>query len=326
MKKIILITIFVLSISVISVFAPQKILAYKIEDLVDVRVEGDFTVGPGKTEVFLNPGEQITRELFITNRTGKAVDFRITLEDFKGSPTGETPLILLGDERGPYSLMDYLKPEIMEFTLGHGQRITIPVEISIPLDAEPGGRYGAALISALPFALEGEYGPGEVGGQIRITARVGSLFFVRVRGDVIEDGFLKLFRTADGRKIYTRGPFSFEIISQNDGAVHLTPYGLIEIKNILGKKIGEIELEPWFVMPGSIRSRIVNFDKTWLFGYYTAVAKVNRGYQDIIDEKSYGFLVLPWQIIVPILVLIILLTLFFVWFFRKFEFRAKEKI
>lgn len=322
MKKIILITIFVLGISIVSILTPQKIFASKIEDLADIKVEGDFTVGPGKTEVFMDPGEKTTRELMITNRTGKATDFKITLEDFKGSETGDTPLILLGSEKGPYSLKDYLKPEITDFTLAHGQRITIPVEISIPLDAEPGGLYGAALISALPPALN----PEEPSGQIRVVSRVGSLFFVRVKGYVVENGFLKTFRTADKGKIYARGPFSFEIISQNDGPVHLDPYGIIEIKNILGRKIGEIELDPWFVMPGSIRSRIVGFGKIWLFGHYTAVAKVNRGYGDIVDEKSYGFWVLPWQVIVPILLAIIILAFFFRWFFGKFQLKTKGTV
>lgn len=324
MKKIIFLHIFILGITCL-IFTPGKSLAYKIEDLPNVKAEGDFVVGPGKTEVFLDPGQITTREISITNRTGRTAQFRVTVEDFKGTRTGETPLVLMGAEKGPYSLMDYLKPEVTEFTLNHGQKIILPLEINIPADSEPGGRYGAALISLVPLPLEPGAEPGEAKGQIRLVARVASLFFVKVKGPVDESGFLKAFRMADGKTIYEKGPFSFELLFENNGNIHLMPYGTVEIKNIFGKKIGEIEAEAWFAMPDSLRSRVLNFNVKWLFGRYTATAKINRGYQDIVDVKSISFWVLPWQIVVPIIVGIILLIAFCLWFVAKFEIRAKKK-
>ena len=79
-------------------------------------------------------------------------------------------------------------------------------------------------------------------------------------------------------------------------------------------------------MPDSLRSRIIQFDKKWLFGRYTAVAKVNRGYGDIIDEKLVIFWVLPWQIILPVILGIILIVFLFYWFFNKFEIRTRKKV
>lgn len=324
-KQFFLIIIFITVINGWLFLIPKEVLAYKIEDLANVKVEGDFTVGPGKTEVFLDPGGETTREVYVTNRTGRTTDFRITLEDFMGTRTGETPLVLLGAERGPYSLKDYLKPEALEFTLAHGQRMVLPVEISIPENAEPGGRYGAVLVSAVPPELEGGVAEGETKGQIRVVGRVSCLFFVRVKGDVSESGFLRALRMADGKKIYQKGPLSFELLFENNGSVHLNPYGIIEIKNLLGKKIGEVEIQPWFAMPDSLRSRVVTFERKWLFGRYIATAKINRGYKDIIDEKSVTFWVLPWIIILPVLIAIVLLVLFARWFLRKFEIRLKKK-
>ncbi len=305
---------------------PGQASALRIEDLTNVEVEGDFTIGPGKTEVFLDPGEETIREIKITNRTGRAVDFRITTEDFRGTATGETPLQLLGTERGPYSLVDYLDPETQEFTLGHGQRMILPVKISIPEDAEPGGRYGAVLVSALPPPLEGEEAEERAKGQVRVIGRIGSLFFVRVKGDVEEEGSLTGFKTADNSQVYVKGPIDFELFYENTGSVHLNPYGKIEIKNVFGRKVGEMELDPWFTLPGSLRIRKVTFNREWMLGRYTATAQINRGYSDIIDEKEVVFWMIPWQILVPALLSIILLVVFFKWFFGKFEIRAKRRV
>ncbi len=326
MKKSILKAFFVALTLCLLSSTPAQVSAYRIEDLSNVEVEGDFTIGPGKTEVFLDPGEETIREIKITNRTGRTVDFRITTEDFKGTTTGETPLQLLGTERGPYSLVDYLEPETKEFTLGHGQRIMLPVKISIPEDAEPGGRYGAVLVSALPPPLEEGETEEKAKGQIRVIGRIGSLFFVRVKGDAEEEGSLTGFKTVGGRKAYVKGPIDFELFYENTGSVHLNPYGKIEIKNIFGREVGEMKLDPWFTLPGSLRIRKVTFNREWMFGRYTATAKINRGYGDIIDQKKAVFWVFPWQILVPALLTIILLVVFFRWFFSKFEIRAKRRV
>lgn len=299
--------------------------AYQIEDLPGLKVWGDFTVGPGKTELFLDPGQTVTRTITITNRTGEIINFSATVEDFKGTETGELPVVLMGDAKSPYSLKDYLKPETNTFTLNHGQKITLPVTIEVPADAEPGGLYGAVLISALPPVLGQSAGEDEVAGGVRIMGRVGCLFFVRVSGLVNENGELKAIRTLENKKFYTQGPFTFELLYQNNGSVHLNPYGVIQIKNIFGQQIDEIEQLPWFVMPQSLRINKVEWDKKFLFGYYVATAEINRGYGDIIDSKSCSFLVLPWKVILPAIITIIILVALFWFFVSKFEIRTKSR-
>ncbi len=325
MKKVFLALIFLGAVAVFNIVFGCSVLAYTIEDLGNIEVEGDFTVGPGKSEVWLDPGETTVRNLLITNRLGREAIFSIVTEDFRGDPTGGTSLILLGEEEGPYTLKDYLKPEVIEFTLKHGERITLPVEISIPEDAEPGGRYGAVLVSQTNI-LSATGTEGKTGGQVQITARIGALFFVRVRGDVEESGFLEDFRIRGPQKtFYEKGPFIFDVLFRNNGNVHLNPYGIVEIKNLAGRTIETIEMRPWFVMPDSLRVKEVNFEKINLFGRYTATLKINRGYYDIIDEKTIVFWVIPWKFVAIGLGVIVLIVLFFWWFGRTFEIKKKKK-
>lgn len=299
----------------------SSVLAYEIEDLSDVPVENDFVLAAGKVEIWMDPGDKYTKEIMITNRLGKTMDFTVEVEDFTGSRNPDETVILLGEEKGPYSLRDYIKPEITKFTLNHGQRMILPVEVSIPQDAEPGGLYGAILVSSHPPLTPAEIEKEKAKGQISLVSRLASLFFVRVKGELVENGSFTELKIA--QKYYEKGPISFELLFENNGNVHLVPYGMIEIYNILNKKVGEIELNPWFVMPDSIRSREVKWERGLLFGKYTALAAVNRGYQDIIDRKSIEFWVIPWKIILIGLLALVAIIWFFRWIVGHFEIKRK---
>jgi hypothetical protein len=61
-----------------------------------------------------------------------------------------------------------------------------------------------------------------------------------------------------------------------------------------------------------------------LFGRYTATAYINRGYDNIVDEVSVSFWVLPWKVIGGAF-LIIFLTIFGIrTFLKRFEFKRRE--
>ena len=83
-------------------------LGYTLGTLPDSVVYNDFVVGPGKIEIDLNPGESRTVELTIANRLGTEKTFNVTEEDFVGSDNLNQPVVLLGDDRSPYSLKDFV--------------------------------------------------------------------------------------------------------------------------------------------------------------------------------------------------------------------------
>lgn len=293
--------------------------AYVIQDLPNTEVKNDFVLGPGKEELFLNPGDTADREIRVTNRLGRDVDIKIEIEDFRGSRDPAETVVLLGDKRGPYSLKDYIKPELTSFRLSHGQQMILPVTIAIPQDAEPGGLYGSVLVSAQP--PQG----GSAGGGTKVITRLGTLFFIRVSGDVKEEGLLKKFQTKLDKRFFENGPVAFEILFENNGSVHLTPYGTIEFTNLLGKQVGGLEVQPWFVLPDSLRARDISWERGLLFGKYTARLKINRGYGNIVDEMAVTFWVFPWKLLSGGLVLLILVSWILKKIFSKFEIRIKLK-
>jgi len=315
---------FLLTTGIIIAFVASPVLAYEIQDLADTPVRDDFVLGPGKTELWMDPGDSFIKQLLITNRLGKTMNFKIAIEDFEGSRNPEETVVLKGEERGLFSLKDYFHLEISEFILSHGQRMVLPVEISIPEDAEPGGLYGIVLVSTTPPELTTEVEKEKAKGQMSLITRLGTLFFIRVKGDVVEDGFLKELKIKEAKKFYEKGPISFEILFENNGNVHLTPYGIIEITNLFGKKVGEVEVDPYFAMPDSVRLREVQWNREFLFGRYTASLLLNRGYQDMIDRKSVEFWIIPWKVILTGLVILFLIILFLRWIASHFEIRRKR--
>jgi hypothetical protein len=296
--------------------------SYKRETLLSDEVFQDFVVGPGRFVLELAPGESKTVEMVISNRMGERKRFSFETEDATGSSDGSQAIVLLGDQRGPYTLRDYIKIPHMQFDLNHAERVRIPVTVSLPKDAEPGGRYGSLVVSIVSDPIDATDESGAKSGSV-VVSRIGTLFFVTTPGSVAHEGALQKFSTVGDQSIFAKGPINFAVVTENTGSVHLTPYGEIRVYNAVGSEVGFVELQPWFVMPKSLRVREVSWNRDFMIGRYTATAKINRGYDDVIDEQSYVFWVIPWKIIAVVFVSLFVFFLLLRFIFSQFEFKRK---
>ncbi len=290
--------------------------------------QNDFAVEPGKTEVYLNPGETITKTISITNRVEKTVKFRLSTEDLKGTDDPNTPIVFLGDDIGPYSLKNLVTPEITEFSLDFGEKITIPVKISIPADAEPRGYYGAVIVSNAPDKEISENKTSkETEGKTVIVSRIGSIFLVRINGEGKEEGYLSDFKIKGPfRPFYEKMPAGFEIGFKNNGNVHLVPYGMITIRNMFGASIKQIPVDAYFALPNSTRYREVISSENFGFGRYKAHLSLYKGYGDteIQEQKDIYFWVLPWKILTAVFLGLVILISFIYYIATRFEIKKKQ--
>lgn len=296
---------------------------YKREKLPNDDVFGDFVVGPGRVELELAPGQSRTVEIVISNRMGEAKVFSFENEDAVGSETGDQVVVLLGDDEGPYTIRDYISVPYSRFELNHAERARIPVTISLPPDAEPGGRYGSFLVSIVSNPNEQAVAGGAAPASV-IVSRIGVLFFITTPGLVDREGVMQKFSTMSDQRFYAAGPIDMNIVFENTGSVHLNPYGEVRIANFFGEEVGFVELEPWFVMPQSLRNRQVTWDREFLIGRYTATAYINRGYDDVVDEQSYTFWVIPWKLITVVFAGFFVFFLLLRLVFSQFEFKRKR--
>jgi len=284
-------------------------------------VIGDFVVGPGKAELSVAPRTSKTIDITITNRTGVTRDFIFSVEDVSGSRDGSSAVILLGEDRGPYTLKDYIQIPTEPITLKQGQRVKVPITITVPLDAEPGGRYGSVLVETVSQKIEETE---TMAARSPLVARIGTLFFLTIPGDAKTEGSLQEFTTVPKSHIFNSGPIDFSLLYENTGSVHINPYGEIRITNMLGEEVGFVELEPWFALPDSLRLREVTWNRDFLVGRYTATAHINRGYDDIIDTMEISFWVIPWKLAGVTFGIIFIILYTIRTFFKRFEFKRKD--
>lgn len=317
-------SVIIVVISAIIWNVPVTHAAVTLETLPDNKSYGDFVVGPGKIEVELSPGETRTINLTVANRLGTNKIFTLGVEDFTGSNDPNSTVVLLGDDRGPYSLRDYIHPATTSIDIQPSMRARIPIVISIPADAQPGGLYGSVIVGTLTRTPTTTPEGGAMPSSPIIT-RIGTLFFVRVKGPVLTDGHLEKFQITGNRHfLWDSQPVAFDVVYKNDGNVHLDPYGTVSITNMLGSTVGSVDVEPWFAMPQSLRFRQVAWNPPFLLGRYTAHAEINRGYGSTTDQMDVSFWVIPWKILLGALIAIVIVIVFITWIFSKFTIVSKK--
>ncbi len=302
-------------------FAPS-VFAFSVEQLSLVDVTRDFVVGPGKIELQMEPGDTRTFEITVTNRMGEDRRFNVTSEDFEGSRDTTETVVLLGGDKSTHSLKDAIRPEMDTFVLKHGERARLPITIKLPANAEPGGRYASVLIDTVTTAAKQP--TAGASGAAALVTRIGTLVFVRVPGEVNENGQLKNFSTiGDARWYGSKSSVPFTLLYENNGSVHLNPYGYIHVTNLTGSQVARIKVDPWFSLPDSLRTREVQWQPPFLFGRYTATAEINRGYGDVIDTATFTFWVVPWKLVAGAVLLILILVILVKIILSRFEFRRK---
>lgn len=254
---------------------------------------GSVSIRPAKSEHVVIPGASKTQTFTLTNSSDQPLLIFVTFEDFAptaGGIPGGSPVELLGNKVGPHPLAQFLSTERTQYSIDPRGSLDIPVLVSVPSNTDPGGRYAAAIFTFKNISdMQGN-------GRVSTESRLTSLLYVTIAGDAQEAGRLANFGVLGGgtffQKVDVLHPLRFYVSYENTGTVHLNPYGRITLRGIIGQD-KEIILDPQAVLPGAIRTRDVLYDQELTVGVYTAHLEQNRGYQDIVDESTVRFFVLP---------------------------------
>jgi len=284
----------------------DSVHAYTVEDLFGKVDQGDIVISGGKTELVMSPGEYTTFTIAFSNRLGKSENFKITTEDLGISSDEEAlPGSATGKDISPYSIKDYIKPEVSELTLDNMKKVRMPVTVTIPADTRAGSLSGAVVFS-LKDPVEKET---KDGGKIAIENRLAYRVYVKIKGNEKEDGYLKSFGV--DKKFQEYGPVPLKFKFENDGNIYLVPSGTITVKNMLGITVEKIDINKYYVQPETIKTSIEQFKRKYLIGKYTAKIELNRGYansEDVTDSKTISFWVVPWKLLLIIFVIVVLLV------------------
>ena len=287
------------------------VLAFATAPAAQAAETQGFQISPPVTDLTLSPGTSSRGVMKVTNLTDQQISLQVSKQNFvaKGDE-GEIELVDNGDPQ--YSLAPWFTINQPTVDVPPKSTKEVSYSISVPKDAEPGGRYGSVIFDTIPPKLPS----GQSGATVK--QRLAGLVFLRIGGDANEQLAINSFKT--GHSFYEYGPVTFTTLIKNLGNVHEKPSGQIVIKNMLGFKTATIKLDEKNVIPAAARKLTSSFKRPMMFGLYSAELTLHNGTKQTLTAKT-SFTVIPYKVIGFTLLALIVLVLFF-WRGRKRFIRA----
>lgn len=221
---------------------------------------GTLTVSPAYVEVTLaEPSEEQTISLRYTNNSSSPVSLQMFPLNFNHTDANGT-IGFLSQDTGSYSyaLASYLSLSASEIQIDPKQSVVFDVLVRNSPALTPGGHYGAVIAKVIT-------NPDDSEGAI-IAPSLSTLIFLRKTGG--ERYNLSLKQTVPASGVMFNYPDQMQLEFQNEGNVHMVPYGTVEITDMFGRMIkrGILNTSSFMVMPESRRNISVSLEQvTWSF-------------------------------------------------------------
>ncbi len=266
-------------------------------------------IAPPVITLSADPGTTIKTQISLRDISSSNLVVKGQVNDFIAAGEDGTPKILLDDSNvsNPFSIKGWVAP-LPELLMIPKQIKNLPVTISVPANASPGGHYGVIRFTATPPELKGT--------GVSLSASLGSLVLINVSGDIKEDMSVQDFIVTHNGKagtLFESAPVSFTEKLKNTGNTHEQPTGQVTVKDMFGKTIGavNVNLPPRNVLPNSVRkfeqpldSSVIGNKK--LFGRYTAQLNVTYGVKKQTVSSSLSFWVIPYRLVGVVIAILII--------------------
>ncbi len=258
-----------------------------------------FTISPPSIKIALNPGSKTEKIIKITNHTDQPLVFSSNVIDFIVTDKSGTPELLPPDSKvdNKYAASTWATVLPDSFIVPAGKAVSTTVYIQVPGDAHPGGRYFSVAFkpSGTDFA----------GTGAAVNTVAASLVYLTVNGPTKESARVTSFVAPNFSEF---GPINFTTEIKNLGDIHANPKGVIEVKDMFGKKVFGTALESNVnIFPGTSRIYKSKLDTKWLFGKFNASFSGYYGATNNLPlTATLSFWVIPYKLIVLVLAAIVL--------------------
>ena len=283
---------------------------------------------PFRIEETVQPGEEITSFITITNSSDETKTFYADAKDFVPRGEGGSARLVFDDEEREDSLTNWVSFPTPQVRMGPGERREIPIIFTVPEDVGPGGYYGAVVFGPdPPEDMDNE------GALISLTHQVGVLALFQVEGMVDETARIREFVTDQS---FYNTPFDVEFLTRMDnmGNVHIKPVGSIKVTNMVGSEVVNLPVNDLGsnVLPSTTRRFTTGWGDEFGFGKYDAMLTLSFGTSP--DQGGMGiqtataktsFWVLPRKLIAGIIIGLIAIILLLRYIFKKYKKRAVEE-
>jgi hypothetical protein len=285
-----------------------------------------FQISPVRVELTIAPGGSEKTTITASNPTSQPINAEVVVNDFEAATdeTGQPRVIFETDKSAPGNSFKSLVGDLGTVDIPAGDKVEIPVTVTVPEGASPGGYYGAIRLE--PTA--------ESDKNINLSASVGTLFLVTVPGDLQEALELVEFTTAKddstGRIFFSGSGIQVVTRLKNTGNIHVKPFGRIQVSDSKGNIVEQYEFnntEPKAnVLPNSTRKFTDTLNNNYSLGKYTVTANLGYGSAGNLITSKNTFWVIPvWFIVVAVALLLLVLVGAFV-LYRKLRQNRKHKV
>lgn len=239
------------------------------------------------------------------------ITFTAVVRDFIVEDTKGTPLINVdfGPNKAKYAASSWIAIYPTTFTLAPGKSQIVSYYIQIPKDARPGGRYAAVV-------YESQDRIGVKGSGTGVETHIGSLFVMRINGDIVENASVSRFGAE--KVFWEYGPVKILTQLYNGSDSHIRPRGTVTIKNIIGQTVDSQPLREENIFPEAPRDFSNTLGKKLMFGSYTA--EFRGTYGDKGDKTLFAaatFFVIPWKIVALVGLTIVVVVLLVIYLRRR---------
>lgn len=217
--------------------------------------KGSLQIAPAVSEVVLKENEA-EKEIEFTLKNNSEESISLEVFPVKFRAVGEFGKIGFEGIGGSYSfpLLSYFVPKENTVELAPFEEKKIQATVINRGDLSPGGHYVALIVRFVDKNIEGDgsYLNPTLSSLVLIRKTGGERFNLSLKDSNFPRGILDFFY-----------PKKITLLFQNEGNVHVVPYGRIDIKDIFGRNThkGIINTGSLNVMPSSRRYLTVDMQK-----------------------------------------------------------------
>lgn len=256
-------------------------------------------VSPVRSDIEVPAGTRKVVQATVTNLADTPVRVTPVANDFIAGDERGTPALML--EEGQYapthSLKRFMSP-LAPVTIPPKGSKTINVVVTVPVNAQAGGYFGA--VRFMPTD------PDE-GGQVNLSPSVASLILLKVPGAIVEDLKVTTFavQKGDAPSIYFQNPQDLQLALrfENKGNIQTAPLGKIQVRQgdeVIYEADFNTQNPHDMILPDSARRWEVPIKDVGSFGRYTATATFTYGEKNQTVEMTQVFWVAPLWVLFAI--------------------------
>jgi hypothetical protein len=239
-----------------------------------------LAVSPGIKEIITEPGKSRTISAQVTNITDKPLSISTSANRFEAFEK------IPEKDRSLFDASAWIKLVEPHFILQPNETRTVDMQVTAPINAEPGGRYATVYFQPLvPTQMLRQ-------NSAQIGARVGMLALFVTKGVMQEKLTVDSLKTSFLRE---SGPVEFELTVKNSGNIHVIPSGYIEILDGQGKRLSTAPLPISLILPKTTKTIEIPWDNQGRIGKFSARPVISYGTPSLnASGEIVSFWIAPW--------------------------------